>query len=146
MELIDITIIFFVVMELLNVIILYFYPNSTKGNGVAIFKPWQRSKDDEALNLFVQYMTNWVAGIKLIFIVLLLVIVFVGNDLTKLLGAVVMIISIATFFFRLNPLMHKLDAMGEINPKGYSKKLKYMIIGFITMFSAALLIHFFLGA
>ncbi len=144
MELIDIAIVIFVIMELLNVIILYFFPDSNKGNGVAVFKAWKEAKNDEGTYLFAKYMANWVAGIKLIFIVLLLVILFTGSDTTKILGTTVMILSIATFFFRLNPIMHKLDEMGEIIPKGYSKKLQNMIIGFIAMFSIALVVYLFI--
>ncbi|MEG2719816.1 MAG: hypothetical protein RR914_00680, partial [Oscillospiraceae bacterium] len=69
---------------------------------------------------------------------------FVGNDITKLCAVFAMILSIATYYFRLNPIIKKLDAMGEITPKGYSKALFMMITGFMLMFSAAAVIYFFI--
>lgn len=40
---------------------------------------------DENLDLFVHYMGYWVAGVKLIFIFLLLVILITGTQTTKIL-------------------------------------------------------------
>lgn len=131
-------------MESANICILYFAPDSKLGNGVAIFDHWEDSKKDENSHLFASYMTNWVAGTKLIFIVLLLVILIVGNEMTKIFGVVAMIISIASYFFRLHPIIKKLDAKGQITPKGYSKALGYMITGFLVMFSGALILYFVL--
>lgn len=142
MMILNIAIIIFVIMETANVMILYFAPDSKLGNGVAVFNPWFKAKENEADELFAKYMANWVAGVKLIFIVLLLVILFVGNEITKILAVVAMISSIASYYFRLNPIIKKLDEMGEITPKGYSKKLFMMITGFMLMFSVALLVYF----
>ncbi|MEG0154687.1 MAG: hypothetical protein RR678_04805 [Lachnospiraceae bacterium] len=143
MTILNIAIIIFVLMEIGNVLILYFAPDSKLGNGVAVFNPWFKAKEDEATELFAKYMANWVAGVKLIFIVLLLVILFVGNDITKLFAVFAMILSIATYYFRLNPIIKRLDNMGEITPKGYSKTLFVMITGFMLMFSTAVVIYFF---
>ena len=52
-----------------------------------------------------------------------------------------MILSIATYFWRLHPIIKKLDAMGGITPKGYSKALGWMIAGFMIMFTLALALH-----
>lgn len=142
MDILNIAIAIFVLMESANVIILYFFPDSKKGNGVAVFNPWFQAKEDEKSKLFAQYMANWVAGTKLIFIVLLLVILFWGNEITKVAAVAVMILSIASYFFRLHPIITKLDAMGEISPKGYSKTLLLMIIAFMTMFALALVAYF----
>lgn len=59
----------------------------------------------------------------------------------KLWAVVAMILSIATYFWRLHPTIKKLDAMGCITPKGYSKALGWMIAGFMIMFTAALAVH-----
>lgn len=128
-------------MELANVIILYFKPDSKLGNGVAVFKSWFDVKDDKALSLFVHYMVYWVAGVKLIFIFLLLVVLFTGSTTTQMWAVIAIILSIATYFYKLHPIIKKLDSMGKITPKGYSKTLGYMIAGFLTMFSFALIIH-----
>lgn len=143
MNILNIAITVFIIMESANVFILYFMPDSKLGNGVAVFNPWFKAKEDKSRELFAQYMTNWVAGTKLIFIVLLLVILFTGSELTKILTVCVMIISIATYYFRLNPIIKELDSMDEITPKGYSKALFGMITGFMIMFSSALLIYLF---
>lgn len=145
MSILAIAIVVFVVMETANVCILYFKPDSKLGNGVAVFDSWEDSKQDPAMHLFARYMTSWVAGVKLIFIVLLLVVLFTGSELTQIWAVVAMILSIATYFWKLHPTIKKLDAMGKITPKGYSKGLRFMIAGFMIMFSAALILHFIVG-
>ena len=84
-------------MESLNVIILYFKPESKIGNGVAVFDSWKGANKDEALNLFVHYMTYWVAVVKLIFIFLLMVVLLTSNDVTKMFSVIAMILSISTY-------------------------------------------------
>lgn len=86
-------------------------------------------------------MTYWVAGTKLIFVVLLLVILLTGNETTKLYGVIAMIFSIATYFWKLHPIIKQLDAKGQITPKGYSKTLGMMITGFLSLFIVALIIY-----
>jgi hypothetical protein len=142
MIILSISIVIFIVLEFANIMILYFKPDSRVGNGVAVFKAWEDSKQDENLHLFVRYMTNWVAGTKLIFIFLLLVILFIGSETIKMVSVIAMILSISTYFWRLHPLIVKLDMKGEIIPKGYSKQLKTMIAGFLGLFIIALVIYF----
>lgn len=132
----------FVLMESSNVFILYFCPEFQYGNGVYVFEHWEKSKKQEEVHLFARYMANWVAGVKLIFIVLLVVILFMGNAATKIGACAVMVLSIATYYWRLHPIMKKLDELGEIKPKGYSKTLWCMITGFMLLFSSALIVHF----
>lgn len=142
MIILNAAILIFVLMETANIAVLYFAPDSKLGNGVAVFNQWFLSKEDESAHLFARYMTNWVAGSKLIFIVLLLVILFVGNESTKVLAVIVMIGSIATYFWRLNPIIKTLDSKSEITPKGYSKSLFFMIVTFLVMFTTALVVYF----
>lgn len=144
MNILDIAIIIFVIMETANVIILYFAPDSRLGNGVAVFNQWEKSKDNDNEHLFARYMTCWVAGTKLIFIVLLLVILLTGTEVTKIFGVAAMILSIATYFWKLHPIIKNLDSKGQITPQGYSKTLGYMITGFLVMFSGAFLLYFVL--
>jgi len=42
-------------------------------NSIGVFNAWEKSKADPEMHNFVKYLTNWVAGTKLIFIALLLV-------------------------------------------------------------------------
>lgn len=141
MDILSISIIIFCVMELGNVLILYFMPDSKLGNGVAVFDSWRDVKKDESLDLFPHYMAYWVAGVKLIFIFLLMVVLFTGTEVTKMWAVIAMILSIATYFWKLHPIIKKLDRMNKITPKGYSKILGFMIIGFLLMFTIALIIY-----
>ena len=108
------------------------------GNGLGVFDAWERSKSDQEMHQFVRYLVNWVAGTKLIFIALLLVILFTAGESTLLLTAVALIASISSFFWRLYPIIKSLDGEGHITPAGYSRTLAIMIAGFIGLFAIAL--------
>lgn len=142
MDILSIAILIFIVMESANVAILYFWPGSRLGNGVGVFNAFHNT-DTEEQRLFAFYLVNWVAGVKLIFIFLLAVILVIGSELVRMWAVVAMILSIATYFWRLHPTIKKLDAMGCISPKGYSKVLGGMISGFMVMFTVALVIYLF---
>lgn len=141
MGILDYAIIFFVLMELTNVIVLYFKPQFPYANGIAVFDSYEESKEDEAMHLFNKYLKNWVANVKLIFIVLLLVIVALGDEVLKMAAVIVLILSICVYYISLHPIIKKLDNMGKITPKGYSKWLFWMITGFVIIFSIALVLH-----
>lgn len=145
MDILSIAILIFIIMESANVAILYFWPGSRLGNGVAVFNAYFHPGSEEQ-RLFTSYLVNWVAGVKLIFIFLLAVILAIGTEQIKLWAVVAMILSIATYFWRLHPTIKKLDAMGCITPNGYSKALGWMIAGFLIMFTLALVVHLLLGA
>ncbi len=134
MTVIDITILVFVSLELSNVFMLYFFPQAKKGNGVGVFNALHKSQNIPDINDFVKYLINWVAGSKLIFIGLLIVIIFNGNTETKLYSLLILVLSISTFFWKLYPLIKKMDQNNQITPKGYSKKLLWMIISFMVIF------------
>lgn len=141
MEILSIAISIFILLELSNVIILYFKPDSKLGNGVAVFNAWEKSKSDPEMHSFIEYLVYWVAGTKLIFIVLLIVILLTGNDTTKLLSVVALILSIASFYWKLYPIIKQLDEKNEITPKGYSKTLGIMIGTFIAVFCVVLALN-----
>lgn len=143
MNILDTVIKIFIVMESINVYILYFAPQSQLGNGIGVFNQWFKSQENENNHLFIKYLVNWVAGTKLIFIMLLLVILNFGNEEIKLYTVIAMIISILSYFWRLHPIIKTLDKKDEITPKGYSKALFGMISGFIAMFSIALIMYLF---
>lgn len=138
MSALSIAIIVFIVLESLNIIILYFAPDSKIGNGVGVFNAYEKSKEYPEIHSFIKYLINWVAGTKLIFIFLLIVIVITGNRLTRLLSVAALVLSIATFYWRLYPAIKKMDRMGFISPKGYSKTLLVMITLFLIGFFSAL--------
>lgn len=141
MEILSIAISIFILLELSNVIILYFKPDSKLGNGVAVFNAWEKSKSDPEMHSFIEYLVYWVAGTKLIFIVLLIVILLTGSDTTKLLSVVALILSIASFYWKLYPIIKQLDEKNEITPKGYSKTLGIMIGTFIAVFCVVLALN-----
>ncbi|MCP5099603.1 MAG: hypothetical protein GY943_28960, partial [Chloroflexi bacterium] len=125
-------------LESLNVLTLYFNPGSQMGNGLGVFNAWEKSKSDPEMHQFVRYLVFWVAGTKLIFIALLLVILVTAGESTQLLTVIAMIASISSFFWRLFPIIKSLDEEGHITPRGYSKTLAMMIAGFIGLFAIAL--------
>lgn len=144
MDILSIAIILFIILETSNVIIMYFKPDSKMGNGVAVFDGWEESKKDKELHEFIKYLVYWVAGTKLIFIVLLIVVLITGTETTKLLSVIALILSIASYYWKLSPIIRWLDEKGKITPKGYSKTLDRMILGFIIVFISSLAIYFLL--
>ncbi len=140
MDILVIVILLFIILESFNIAFLYFNPGSRKGNGVGVFNAWEKSKSDPEVHQFVRYLVNWVAGTKLIFILLLIVIVITGDEITRMWSVIALILSIFSFYFRLYPFIRQMDAQGQITPKGYSKMLGMMITGMIVVFCGALLI------
>ena len=138
MSISSIVIAIFIVLESLNVLTLYFNPGSKWGNGVGVFNAWEKSKLDPEMHQFVRYLVFWVAGAKLIFIALLLVILFTAGEAAHLLTMVAMIASIVSFFWRLFPIIKALDEAGHITPSGYSQSLGLMIASFVGAFVLAL--------
>jgi len=130
----------FLMMEASNVIMLYFFPDSRYANSVGVFKAWEKSKQDPELHDFMKYLVNWVAGTKLIVILLLIVFLLSAREQTLVLTAAVMVISIASFFWRLFPLIRAMDQNDQIEPKNYSTTLGWMILIFIASFLGAFLI------
>ncbi len=139
MNILDIVIALFIFLESLNIIILYYFPEFKYGNGVYAFKVREKFAQDESLELFGRYMTNWVAGSKIIFVSLLLIILFRATDTVKLYSVIVLIPCIATYFFKLHPIIKRIDQMGDLKPKGYSKVLFWNIAIFISMFLLAVI-------
>jgi hypothetical protein len=143
MNILQIGIIVFVFIEFLNIIMLYFIPESKIGNGVGVFNSYHEVIKDPKTEDFVKYLINWVAGAKLIFIMIGIVVVIFGNHNTQLFTVVALILSILSFYWRLFPTIKKLDKRDEISPKGYSKTLNYMILSFIVGFVVILLVELF---
>ena len=137
MNAISIVIIGFVILETTNVIALYFFPESKYANSVGTFRAYERSKQDPVVHDFVRYLVNWVAGTKLIFLLLLLVILFTADTDTLFFTGIAMAIAIASFFWRLFPLVRRMDAEEQIDPPGYSKVLGVMIATMVLIFVVA---------
>lgn len=142
MNVLQIVIGIFVFIECLNILVLYSMPSSKIGNGVGIFNTFHKVQDNEELQSFVGYLINWVAGAKLIFIMMGVVAIIFGDEQVHLFSVFALILSILSFYWRLFPTIKKLDKKGEISPKGYSKTLNIMIVSFLVMFAGALVIYY----
>ena len=141
MKVIYLVLLIFTLLELLNIIILYFFPDSTKGNGIAIFKQYETLKKDEYSASLIAYLVNWVANSKLIFIALLVVILLTGSEETILYSVVVLTISILAFYWRMYPIIKSIGKKGGLVEKNYAQKLAITIAFFVGMFVIALLFY-----
>jgi hypothetical protein len=146
MDILSAAIVVFVVMESLNIGVLYFRPGSRRGNGVGVFDAYETSNADPGTRELVSYLVNWVAGTKLIFVALLIVILVTGSPTTKAWAVVALILSTLSFFWRLFPAIGRMDRSGWITPAGYSRTLGVMIACFVGGFAAALLVSMVLAA
>ncbi len=143
MNMITYIIIGFLLLETANVLALYFAPDSKLANSAGVFKAWEKSKGDPEQHNLVRYLVNWVAGTKLIFILLLVVILISADDQLLVLTGSALVISISSFFWRLFPLIRKMDQEDQIDPKNYSAVLGWMILAFILIFVVAILLSIF---
>ena len=133
----------FLILEISNVILLYFFPKSNKGNGMGAFNAFEKSKEIPEVHDLIKYLINWVAGTKIIFIALLILIITFGDSTLQLYSIIALIFSIATFYWRLYPLIKSMDKENQISPKGYSKTLARMIGSFIVVFLSVALYYYF---
>ena len=131
----EIIIIGFIFLELSNVVMLYFAPGSKNANSIGVFASWEKSKQYPEIHEFVKYLVNWIAGSKLIFIFLLMGIIIVGDREIQQVSLIVLAVSTLLFYWRLFPLIRKMDKRGEISPKNYSLILGIMIFVFIIAFT-----------
>ncbi len=133
MNVLDIAIILFISLETSNVLALYFKPELKQANAMGAFKSWPVSESNIEMYNLTNYLVSWVAGSKLIFILLLLVILFFADLETKIYSTYVLVLAIASFYWKLYPLVRRMDLNGEIRPKGYSRTLGMMIAVFMVV-------------
>ena len=142
MNILEIGIIIFVFIEMLNIITLYYMPEQKRGNGIGVFNAFERSKEDEEMHNFVTYLIDWIAGAKIIFVMIGIVIVIFGSFELQQWTVGAFIISILSFYYKLYPRIRKMDKNGNISPKVYYKTLNIMIVSFVIMFTVVLIISF----
>lgn len=133
-------IVIFILLETSNIFTMYFSPDSKKANAMGAFKAWEDSKQDPEIHNLLKYLVNWIAGTKLIFIVLLVMILLHGDDNILIFTGLTMALAISSFYWRLFPSIRKMDEAGNIEPNGYSKTLGMMIGVFIIVFLVATVI------
>ncbi|MCJ7432260.1 MAG: hypothetical protein MUO77_02095 [Anaerolineales bacterium] len=143
MTIIEVVILGFVLLELSNVLALYFAPGTKNANAVGVFTAWEKSKQYPEIHDFVKYLVYWVAGTKLIFILLLTVIIIFADAETQRISALALMIAILSFYWRLFPLIRKMDRNGQVEPKNYSVVLGVMIFVFVAVFLIAAIVGFF---
>lgn len=117
----------FLFLETANVLALYFAPGSDRFNALGVFKAWEASKKDPEVHDLVRYLAFWVAGTKLIFILVLLAVLIYGDDRTKVIAVAGLVLAILPYYWKLAPLAHRIDGRGMMKPDGYSTVLTAMI-------------------
>jgi hypothetical protein len=137
MTIIQIAISGFILLELSNVVALYFAPGSKYANAVGVFSAWEKSKQYPEIHDLVKYLVYWVAGTKLIFLLLLTVIIIFADAETQRISVMALVIAILSFYWRLFPLIRKMDQNGQVEPKNYSVVLGVMIFVFVAVFLIA---------
>lgn len=137
MSAVEIVISCFVLLELSNVVTMYFFPGSRIANSVGVFTAWEKSMQYPEIHNFVKYLVYWVAGAKLIFLLLLVAIVLFATPDIQRISAAILAVTTATFYWRLFPLIRKMDRNQEIEPRNYSRTLGILIAIFIAAFMAA---------
>lgn len=140
MSVVTIVIVIFIFLELANVLMLYFAPGSKYANAVGVFSAWEKSKQYPEIHDFVKYLVYWVAGAKLIFLLLLVTIILFADIETQRMSLLALTIATLSFFWRLFPLIKKIDQNGQLVPKNYSIILGMMIFVFVVVFSLAVVL------
>ena len=115
MTLVKIVVSAFMLLELSNVLALYFAPGSKYANAVGVFTAWEASKRDPEIHDFVRYLVYWVAGAKLIFLLLLAVIVLYGDAQVQRMSLVALAVATSSFYWRLFPLIRTWTGAGRSN-------------------------------
>ena len=134
-----VVILVFIMFEASNVLALYFAPGSKYLNSVGVFTAWEKSKQFPEIHDFVKYLVYWVAGTKLICLLLLAMILLYADINTQHMSLIALIIATLSFYWRLFPLIKKMDRNGQVEPKNYSTILGIMIFVFIAGFAIAVI-------
>jgi len=71
---------------------------------------------------------------------LLILILYEADHQALTLDAIALVISSASFFWRLFPLIRRMDREGQLDPGNYSSVLAWMILGFNLVFLTAIFI------
>ncbi len=129
MKTLQITLLIFAFIESLNMLELYFLQNNCKFNGACIFSGWEKSKADPEVHMLMRYLVNWLAGVKMIVVALVLVLAFTALENTLILATVALVITIASFYWRLYPMLRAADKAGQLSSHGHAKRLSMMLMG-----------------
>lgn len=128
MNILNIVLATFIVLETFNLLVLYFRPSLKKANGIGVFNSWNKSKKDPEIHSLIKYLAYWVAGTKLIIISLLLVILILAEPTLKIAAVGVLSLTITSFYWKMFPIIKQMDSDGHVSPAGYHKTLSVIII------------------
>ncbi len=143
MTALQVTLLVFALTESLSILELYFMQDRCMFNGVAMFSGWEISKEVPEVHGMVCYLVNWVAGMKLIVVGLLVVLALTAPTQTLLLVGLALFLAVASFFWRMFPLANKFDQFGFIRPKGRARTMGLMVAGLEMLLLGAVMIEAF---
>jgi hypothetical protein len=141
MNAIRISLVVFAVIETLNMLELYFMQDNCFFNGICLFSGWEKSKENPEVHSLMRYLLNWLAGMKMLVVGLVLVLIFTAPNPTLLLAAASMVITIGSFYWRMYPMISKADDDGLIKRKGRSRMLGTMVAGLEFSFIVTIIIE-----
>ena len=121
----------FLLLEISNVFVLFFTPDSEQAHGMGMFPAWEKSKSNPDVYNLMRYLSIWVAGSKLILIALLIVILVWGGKQLTMIAGFALVISMLPFYFGLFPAMRRIDERSQVDPKGFSLRLGFTITALI---------------
>ncbi len=124
MTFIKVVIFVFILLESSNVLALYFAPGSKYANAVGVFTAWEKSKQYPEIHDFVKYLVYWVAGTKLIFLLLLAMIIIYADINTQRMSLIALSVATLSFYWRLFPLIKRMDRDGQIEPNFSFAKIR----------------------
>jgi hypothetical protein len=131
MTFLTVVILGFLLLEVSNVFVLFFKPDSKQVHGMGMFPAWEKSKQDPDVHNLMRYLVIWVAGSKLILIALLIVILVWGDERLLIIAGFALALSMFPFYFGLFPAMKKIDENDQVDPKGFSMRLGFTITALI---------------
>jgi len=137
MTIIKTVLLVFILLEFSNVVALYFFPGSRRANAVGFFSAWEQSKQFPEIHDLMRYLVFWVAGAKLIFLFLLVLIVAFADLNLQRWSLMALALATVSFYWRMFPLARKMDRDGQIKLKNYSLVLGGMILALILLFVLA---------
>ena len=141
MNILQVVISVFLLLEVLNILVLYRKPSMKEGNGLGIFKVLDDIEPGNQVHHLIRYLTNWIANAKFIFVALGIVVIIFGDEVVQFHAALALAFSIMMFYFTLYPILKKLDEEGQLAVRGYSKTLAYTILSFFLTFIAGIVIY-----
>ena len=112
MNAIQVSFLVFAIIEILNMLELYFMQDNCMFNGICLFSGWEKS-----------------------------VLIFTAPKQTLILSAISMVITIGSFYWRMYPMICKADDAGQIKRKGRSRLLGTMVAGLQFSFIVTIIIE-----